>query len=175
MIKDIVTLYAEKTCDSCKHHHTWNDLKKCQVSEDGFGFKCLNCNEMMITNLIVLLGSRQNLPVKTYITENQSFLTVTGLREYVNELYTDRLENPDVEKFDLMLFRDINKQIFWNTIFHMIDYNLPYDFCLPYEGIGLIQNYKYVNRHCLVHAVDQNEGFNLPVRSRRHKSEVPTY
>jgi hypothetical protein len=62
-----------------------------------------------------------------------------------------------------------------NYVLEMIEYNMPYDFILPYEGIGLIQNYKYFNRHVPVYAIEQAEGFQLNTRSRRHKSEIPEF
>lgn len=174
MVKDAITLHAEKVCDNCSRFHTWSDLKKCNIDGD-FGLKCLGCNDNMITNLIVTVGYRQNLPIRTYIQENQSFLTVRGLRLHINELYDSRLENNEVETFDLMLFRDLSKQLFWNSIFHMIDSDLPYDFILPYEGLGLIRQYQNENLHVPIYAIEHADGFQIHQRSRRHKSEIPLF
>lgn len=91
----------------------------------------------------VTIGTKQHLPIKTYITENQIYLPFKAMRKTVNDLYESRLEDPEVEKFDLMILRDINKQIFWNCIFYMIEENLPYDFILPYEDTEIMLRYKY--------------------------------
>jgi hypothetical protein len=92
---------------------------------------------------------------------------------HINELYKSRLEDDEVETFNLMLFREIRGQLFWNSIFHMIENDLPYDFVLPYEDVSMVQNYKYVNRHVPIYPIDEMEGIQLQKKSRRHKSEIP--
>jgi len=57
----------------------------------------------------------------------------------------------------------------------MIEFNMPYDFILPHEGISPVQNYKYLNQHVQVHAVDHEDGLQLYKKSRRHKSEIPDF
>ena len=173
MVKDTVSMYVEKECDACKANHTWNDIKKCQYYND-YALKWLEWGDCLNINLNVTIGTKHNLPMKTFIVENQLYLTIKGLRIYVNELYDSRLENSETEIFDLMIFRDLNKQIFWNCVFHMVENNLPYDFFLPYEDTDLILRYKYVNRHIKISVVDHSDDFNIVVeRSRRNKSVVP--
>ena len=129
----------------------------------------------MLTYLNIVIGSKQDLPVETYCVESQSFLKVKDLRMHINELYNTRLKNREEEIFDLMLFRDMSKQLFWNCIFHMIEYKMPYDFILPYKVIGLIQNLKFANRHIFISETEKEEGFQIPIRERRHKSNIPQF
>ena len=36
-------------------------------------------------------------------------------------------------KIDVATMREFNKQVFWNMIYYFNDYQLPFDFILPYE------------------------------------------
>jgi hypothetical protein len=163
---------VEADCVNCHKHHSWSSLKRCIIDVD-FGVKCLNCDDILITNLNIVIGCLQSLPFVTYIHENQIFLIIKDLRMHINELYKSRLEDDEVETFNLMLFREIRGQLFWNSIFHMIENDLPYDFVLPYEDVSMVQNYKYVNRHVPIYPIDEMEGIQLQKKSRRHKSEIP--
>jgi hypothetical protein len=63
----------------------------------------------MLIYLNVIIGIKQNLPIKTFIQEKEMFTSVKNLRNDVNNLYDSRLENNEVEIFDLMLLRDFSK------------------------------------------------------------------
>lgn len=55
----------------------------------------------------------------------------------------------------------------------MIDYKMPYDFILPYEGGDIFKELRAVNRHIFVEESTKIDGFRTEVRQRRHKSDVP--
>ena len=166
-------MYVEKEWDNWKRHHSWSDLKKWEYYSE-YGLKCLEWEDNMLINLNVTVGTKQSLPIKTCIAENQLYLTIKGLRIHVNDLYDSRLENRETEIFDLMIFREVNKQIFWNWVFHMIEFCLPYDFMLPYEDTDIILRFKYVNRHIKFSITDHTDDFHIGIdRVRRNKSVIP--
>ena len=177
MIKDVINLWVEKKCDSCEKYHNWDDIQKCEV-DNIYSVICLKCKEPMIASLNVIIGMKQNLPFQTYVSENQIFLPPEGVRENANNLYETRLEQSNGETFDLMILREINKQIFWNCIYYMIEYGLPYDFLLPYEDTDDILRYKYeaVTPWNPVEIADPNDKSQFAIfRSRRNKSEIPHF
>ena len=82
MIKDTVSMYVEKEWENCKRIYTWSDLKKWEYYNN-YELICLDWEDKMLVNLNVTIGTKQSLPIKTYILENQVYLAIQGLRTHV--------------------------------------------------------------------------------------------
>ena len=55
---------------------------------------------------------------------------------------------------DVKKFRHNNPELFWNIIFYMSNYGLPYDMFLPYQDtkeiIHIEKQFEKLNEHCAV-------------------------
>ena len=80
------------------------------------------------------------------------------------------METKNEKVFDLMILRELARQTFWNSIFHMVQYDMPFDIFVPYEGAHLIQNLKFANRHTSIIISDKDEVVQFPQNVRRNKS-----
>ena len=63
---------------------------------------------------------------------------------------------------DVKRFRHKSPELFWNIIFYMSNYGLPYDMFLPYQDFkelnNIEKNFDKQNEHCIVHF---NENSNV--------------
>lgn len=55
---------------------------------------------------------------------------------------------------DVMNFRHDHPELFWNLIFYMSNYGLPYDMFLPYKETETIKSiektFEKMNEHCII-------------------------
>ena len=66
------------------------------------------------------------------------------LRILVSGLYESTQEQKKDKMFDILIFREIKGQLFWNWIFYFMQYELPYDCLLPYnKHDALISEYNH--------------------------------
>ena len=76
-----------------------------------------------------MIGKRLK-PIKgSYQEENTVFLSAEDLHKWIEMLF---LESNDM-KLDMQQMRASNKQIFWNLVYYFNEYQLPFEFILPYE------------------------------------------
>lgn len=58
---------------------------------------------------------------------------------------------------DVMKFRHNNPALFWNIIFYLSNYGLPYDMFLPYQDTKEIERieaqFERMNSHCIIHII----------------------
>lgn len=65
----------------------------------------------------------------SYKEETSMFISAAQLHKWLEIMFFDS----DDLKIDVVDIREHNKHIFWNMIYYFNDYQLPFDFILPYE------------------------------------------
>jgi hypothetical protein len=91
---------------------------------------CTYCGKEILTpELKVMIGKRLKTIKGSYHEENTVFFSAEELHRLVEMLF---LEADDM-KIDMRLLREFNKQIFWNMVYYFNEFQLPFEFFLPYE------------------------------------------
>lgn len=91
---------------------------------------CTFCGKEIPTpELKVMIGKRLKSVKGSYNEENTVFVSAEELHRWIELIF---LESEDM-KIDMRLIRECNKQIFWNLIYYFNEYQLPFEFFLPYE------------------------------------------
>jgi hypothetical protein len=91
---------------------------------------CTYCGKEIPTpELKVTIGKRLKSVKGSYYEENTVFVSAEEMHKWIEMLF---LESEDM-KIDIRQMRGFNKQLFWNMIYYFNEYQLPFEFFLPYE------------------------------------------
>ena len=108
------------------------------------GFFWIKCDNEITPKITATIGAAPTTGIYgigTTENEEQLLMTEKELRIVMNAFY-ENMQNQKVENvFDIMIFRELRGQLFWNWIFYFIHYNLPYDWILPYDHVVALCNY----------------------------------
>lgn len=80
------------------------------------------------------------------------FLSAEQIYKKVHQIiFTSRMK---YKAIDVSVFRSNHPGLFWNIIFYMSCYGLPYDMILPYQDNSELESiesqFDAINKHCIV-------------------------
>lgn len=129
--KQELCFLIKETCSDCKKFLNLKEIQ-CGWQSDPYVFDCFctGCKEKYTPNLRVRIGLEVGHQQKTSNKENTIFFSPWNLKALVNDMLTDPSNK---FKLDVELFRIYNANVFWNLIWHFNNYQLPFEFMLPYE------------------------------------------
>jgi molybdenum cofactor biosynthesis enzyme MoaA len=80
-----------------------------------------------------MVGRRTRSLKDSYYEENTVFLSAEDLHRWIEMLFFETLATGDELKLDMQMMRQVNKHLFWNLIYYFNEFQLPFEFFLPYE------------------------------------------
>jgi hypothetical protein len=74
----------------------------------------VHCRSEIIPKIRGIVGMMRSVEVGGELLEEQLLMTEKELRESVNGMYEDVQGQKEEKVFDIMIFREIRGQMFWN-------------------------------------------------------------
>ena len=135
LLQDMVFIKIDTEWERCRKILNYDHVLEGSRKSGFFWVKCLYEITPKIKVSVGASPSTAIYGIGASSKEEQLLMTEKELRIIMNAFY-DNVQNQMSEKtFDIMIFREIRGQLFWNWIFYFIHYNLPYDWILPYINI----------------------------------------
>ena len=161
---DSVLIQLRQDCESCKAQLLEPKLKKALQSVK------LGANSELLTQpQCTFCGGKIPIPIlkithggfsRTFRKDRvarhkmseEYFLSAEQIYKKVHSIiFTTRMK---YKAIDVATFRDNHPGLFWNIIFYMSNYGLPYDMILPYQDNSELENiesqFDIINKHCIV-------------------------
>jgi len=132
LIQDTLTIYLDHEWESWGKNLRYQEIISSYKTS---GFYWISWKEDILPSLCALIGFSTGWADYGYwdvLEEHHLFITEKELRSVVNGLYETIQSQKNEKMFDIMIFREIRGQVFWNWLFYFIHYGLPYDWLLPY-------------------------------------------
>ncbi|CAI2375139.1 unnamed protein product [Moneuplotes crassus] len=133
LVPDTLFLHIEAICDNCDCKIKYKGIIK---GMKNIGFECISCKQDILPEIIATIGGPSLITpvgIGSIEQEEQLLISEKELRILVNRLYESVQIQKKEKMFDLIIFRQLKGQLFWNCIFYFMHYGLPYDCLLPYS------------------------------------------
>lgn len=133
-MQDHIFLRLLEQCPKCEEMLDYNTIMQGMQKAD---FICIYWEAELLPNIEVTIGALTSVSqygVGVVNIEKPSLMSEKELRIAVSGLYEEVQNQKKDKMFDIMLFREVRSQIFWNWIFYFIKYDLPYDWIIPYDS-----------------------------------------
>ncbi len=137
LTQDSLFMHVEAICENCN----WK-LKYTAVMQGmrQIGFELISWNQDILPEIISTIGgpyTEKPYNLNTIDQIEQLLISEKELRILVNRLYECIQIQKKEKMFDLVIFRELKGQLFWNWIFYFMHYSLPFDCLLPYNPYHL--------------------------------------
>lgn len=147
---DKVKLLLKEKCRNCGSVQFPKDILKSfskitSAESVNLQFVCAACKNNIYPNLKIMIGD----VVKNKVEETM-FISAVDLRQYLEMRL--QLDNSyrNCEQVKPEVMKEFSKNLYWPLIWYFAEFQLPYDFLVPYQDTSLMEEYYKVNQHMKV-------------------------
>lgn len=159
--------------ENCGKEYGYKDLK--QLKLDNYLLpKWEKWSQTLSPDVNTTVGLKQEIPVRTHLSESVKYLSLKKLRFNMNEIYSRAVETSESGKFTWLLFRENMQTLFWNWILVFTSLKLPYDIFLPYESKDEMKDFRFANRHISMNIIKKEDAGDQQIRVRVNRRKLKT-